>query len=144
MTELAEKSRPLIGVGVMVFKDGKVLIGKRKSEMGRGSYIFPGGHLEYMESFDSCVRREVLEESGLDSKAIYLPARVYNLKEYDPKHYIDLSFAADWVSGEPKVLEPEKNESWRWYDLENLPSPLFAGMSSTIESYKTGKNYYES
>jgi ADP-ribose pyrophosphatase YjhB (NUDIX family) len=40
--------RPKVGVGVMVLKNGKVLIGKRKGAHGAGEWAWPGGHLEYM------------------------------------------------------------------------------------------------
>ena len=44
--------RPKVGVGVMVFKDGKILLAKRKGSHGAGEYAFPGGHLEFGESFE--------------------------------------------------------------------------------------------
>jgi hypothetical protein len=50
---------------------------------------------------------------------------------------------ADWKNGEPKVLEPEKTESWDWYDLDNLPKPLFKNCELSLENYKTGKNYFD-
>lgn len=49
---------PKVGIGVMIFKDGKVLLGKRKGSHGDGEYSFPGGHLNYMESFEDCAQRE--------------------------------------------------------------------------------------
>jgi ADP-ribose pyrophosphatase YjhB (NUDIX family) len=85
---------------------------------------------------------EVREEAGIEIKNIRF-LRVYNLKEFKPKHYLDISFVSDWASGEPMVMEPEKCESWGWYDLDNLPSPLFAGIKETIESYKTGKTFFD-
>ncbi len=45
------ENRLKVGIGVMVVKDGHVLIGKRVSSHGEGEYCFPGGHMEYMESF---------------------------------------------------------------------------------------------
>jgi 8-oxo-dGTP diphosphatase len=50
---------------------------------------------------------------------------------------------ADWDSSEPKVLEPEKCENWSWYDLDDLPKNLFYQMQLALESYKTGKNYFD-
>ena len=38
-----EKQRPQIGVGVAVFHQGKVLLGKRKGAHGAGQWAFPGG-----------------------------------------------------------------------------------------------------
>ena len=40
-------------------------------------------------------------------------------------------------------MEQEKCESLDWYDLNNLPSPLFYPTKVLIDSYKTGKNYYD-
>ena len=40
-------------------------------------------------------------------------------------------------------MEPEKCEGWDWYDLEDLPSPLFYPTEIVINSYKTGKNFYD-
>lgn len=36
--------RPKVGIGVIIQKDGKFLLGKRKSEHGNGTWCFPGGH----------------------------------------------------------------------------------------------------
>lgn len=58
-----------VGVGVMIFdKDGMILLGKRKGSHGAGEYSFPGGHLEYGESFEECAKREVMEECGIEIK----------------------------------------------------------------------------
>lgn len=138
----AEHNRPKVGIGVMVFKDGKVLLGKRKGSHGQGEYAWPGGHLEYMESFESCVKREVMEEAGIEITDIKF-LRLLNLKTYAPKHYVDIGLMAQWKSGEPKVMEPEKCEGWEWYDMDNLPKPLFGTIDSYIESYRTGRNYWD-
>jgi len=137
-----KEQRPRVGIGVMVIKDGKVLLGKRKSSHGLGEYAFPGGHLEYMESFEGCARRETAEETGMEIGIIRFLCLV-NIKQYHPKHYAHIGLVADWKSGNPQVLEPEKLESWDWYDMDNLPQPLFATISIHIEAYKTGKNYFD-
>ena len=119
----------------MVFKDGKVLLSRRKSALGRGEYSFPGGHLELMESFADCVRREVAEETGIAVANVRF-LRVGNVKRYAPLHYVNIGFVADWESGEPQTLEPEKAEPWAWYDLDELPSPLFEPTEGMIEAYR--------
>ena len=134
--------RPLVGVGVMVMKDGKVLLGKRKGSHGEGQFAWPGGHMEYMESFEQVAKREVKEETGLEIENVRF-LRLYNLKEYAPKHYVDIGLIADWKSGEPKIMEPNKCEGWGWYDMDNLPSPLFGTIPTYIEAFKTGKNFWD-
>ena len=39
------------------------------------------------------------------------------------------------------TVEPNKRESWEWYDLENIPEPLFFSAKLMIEAFKTGKFY---
>ena len=128
-------SRPLVGICVLVVKQGKILLGKRRGSHGEGEYAAPGGHLEHDESFRTCAEREVLEETGLQiGKLRFL--RVLNSMQYAPKHYIDLAFEAEWRSGEPEVREPDKVESWGWYDPTNLPSPQFAMLPSAIAAFR--------
>jgi 8-oxo-dGTP diphosphatase len=134
--------RPKVGTGVMIWKDGKILLAKRKNSFGVGEYSVPGGHLEYMESFEECVRREVKEECGLEIENIKF-VYVGNSSAYAPKHFVTVGFSADWVSGEPQTLEPDKCEEWGWYSLTNLPRPMFAFSTMLIDCYKTGKNFYD-
>lgn len=136
MPNQKENLRPKVGVGVLVFKDGKILLGKRKSDFAKGFYGSLGGHLEYMEDFEECVKREAKEEAGIEIENIKFLC-VVNLKNHPPKHYVDIGFTADWKSGEPKVLEPDKCEGWGWYELGNLPDPLFQVINDYIEAYKT-------
>ena len=137
-----EQLRPKIGVGVMIFKEGKVLLSKRKGSHGEGEFSFPGGHLEYMEGFADCARRETLEECGIEIDNIRFQF-LANVTKYAPKHYVHIGVIADWKSGEPIVLEPEKSETWLWYNMNNLPSPLFEMCMLSIECHKTGKNYLD-
>jgi len=139
---MKEQNKPKVGIGVMIFKDGKVLLGKRRGSHGEGEYAFPGGHLEYMESFEDCAKREVKEECGIYIKNIRFQF-LANLTKYAPKHYAHIGLLADWDNGEPEVLETEKSESWDWYEINNLPYPIFETAKIAIESYKTGKNYFD-
>lgn len=136
-----ENNVPKVGVGVFILKDGKLLLGKRKNAHGEGQYATPGGHLEYMESFEDCVRREIKEECGIIVKNIRFQY-LYNMKEYAPKHYVHVEMAADWESGEPQILEPDKIENWQWYDLDNLPTPRFRPIDLALTAYKTGQDYF--
>jgi len=52
--------RPLVGIAVIVIKEDRVLLGKRKNAHGSGTRAFPGGHLEFKESSEDGARREVL------------------------------------------------------------------------------------
>ena len=142
MTSMHEEQKPKVGIGVMVMKDGKVLLGKRNGSHGAGEYAWPGGHLEYMESFEACAKREVMEETGMEIRNVTF-MRLMNLKEYAPKHYVDVGLVAHWQSGEPRVMEPDRIEGWDWYDLDNLPQPLFSAIPSYLEAHRTGRNFWD-
>ena len=137
-----EEPKPKVGVGILIFKDGKVLLGKRRSSHGGGEYATPGGHLEHLESFTDCIHRELAEECGIQIKNIRFQY-LANVTSYAPKHYVHVGLVADWESGEPAVLEPEKQESWEWFDPEQPPQPLFEMARLALESLKTGTNYYD-
>lgn len=62
------EDRPKIGVGVIIIKDDKVLLGKRINAHGEGSWGFAGGHLEFNEEVEDCAIREVKEETGISIK----------------------------------------------------------------------------
>ena len=134
--------KPKVGIGVMVLKGGKILLGKRLGSHGAGEFAFPGGHLEHMESFADCARREIAKECGIKIKNIRFQF-LANLTEYAPKHYVHIGLVADWENGEPEVLEPEKSESWNWYDLDKLPQPLFKTGKLAIDSFKAGTKYFD-
>ena len=134
--------KPRVGVGVMVFKEEKILLTKRKGSHGEGEFSFPGGHLEYMEGFADCARREVREECGIKIDNVRFQF-LANVTKYAPKHYVHIGLIADWKSGAPKVLEPDKSESWDWYCLDNLPEPLFEMCGLAVRCYSTGENYLD-
>lgn len=133
---------PQVGVGVMIVKDGTVLLGKRKGAHGAGEYAFPGGHLEYMESFEHCATRETQEECGIEIAQIRFQF-LANVTTYAPQHYVHIGLLADWQHGTPEVLEPESSGRWEWHNIDRLPQPLFEMCRLAIESYKTGRNYYD-
>lgn len=129
-------------VGVLIFKDGKVLLGKRKGSHGHGEYSCPGGHLEFQESFEECAKKETQEEAGIEIKNIKFLS-VANILKHENRQDVLVNFVADWESGDIRTDPDEKIGEWEWYSLDDLPSPLFYPSELIIDSYKTGKNFYD-
>ena len=120
-----KSSRPIIGVGVLVWRDKQLLLGKRVSDGHSVCWQFPGGHLENDETVIGCAAREVLEETGLKVKALRhlsFTDKTFLVGSYQ---YITLFVSCDYDSGEAQVLEPDKCEVWQWFDYRHLPMPLF-------------------
>lgn len=111
---------PLIGVTAVVFRDEKVLLGRRSDN---GEFAPVSGILEPEEEPADAVAREALEEAGVVVRVDRLawvhrlPRTVYaNLDEVD---YLDLVFRCTWVSGDPYPADGELAEVG-WFGLEEL------------------------
>jgi len=124
---------PRVGVGVVISKNGKVLLGKRKSEHGLGQWGFPGGHLEFGETPEECARRETFEETGLIVTNIRPLTYTNDFFTQTNRHYVTLIMAAEYTAGNPRVCEPDKCERWEWFLWDQLPQPLFLPIQSLIE-----------
>jgi len=129
-------NRPKVGVAVMIINDSKMLLGKRKNAHGQGAWAPPGGHLEFGETLEECAQRELLEETGLIAESIKKLWFTNDIHLQENKHYITIFMVVDKFSGEVKNLEPEKCEGWQWFDLNNLPSPLFLSVDNLINKEK--------
>lgn len=125
MPQQTISNRPVIGVGVIIMKTGKILLGKRKGSHGAGAWQFPGGHLEFNESIQACAQREVWEETGLTIKNIKLGPFTNDIFEQEGKHYVTLFVISDYADGQLAIKEPQKCEVWAWFAWEDLPNPLF-------------------
>ncbi len=135
------ENSPKVGIGVMVLKDGKILLGKRKNAHGEGSWSYPGGHLEHGESWESCAKREVLEETGIKIKNLRFGIATNDVFLKENKHYITIFMLADFASGKVKLMEPHKCETWCWFEWGQLPKPLFLPI---INQIKAGFNPFTS
>jgi len=123
----------LIGVGVLIVQDGKLLLGKRTGSHGAGSWGLPGGHLEAGESFAACAMRETAEETGIKISEIRNVDFTNDLFKKEGKQYITLFVEATSFSGTPHVLEPEKCEQWQWFSRNEIPENLFKPFQSLLE-----------
>ena len=125
-------------MGILVMREGRVLLGRRRGSHGAGYFAAPGGHIEAGESFADTARREVREETGLEITQLRLLS-VGNYLFDQSRHYVDVDFVCEAPHGEPQVREPEKCEGWAWYALDQLPEPLFIVTRHMIESLRSGR-----
>lgn len=66
---------PKVGVGVIIEKNNKVLLQRRKNVLGDCYWSTPGGHLDFGETPDECAIREVEEETSLIIKNVWFRRR---------------------------------------------------------------------
>lgn len=128
-----EAPRVQVGVGVILVRHGRVLLGKRAGSHGAGTWALPGGHLEYGESIEACARREVREETGLELRSIEPAPYTNDFMPGESRHYVTCFVHAHAGPGEPRILEPEKCLAWSWFDWSDLPGDLFRPLRSLVE-----------
>ena len=129
-----------IGIGILLLKDNKILLGHRCSKVDTGgiyepdSWCLPGGKQEYDETILECAKRETKEETNLD---------VNNLEVFGAgddfgkdRHFVTIYVLAKEYSGELKVTEPYKLDEWKWFDIDNLPDNLYPPSKNSIKGYK--------
>lgn len=131
-----------VGAGVVIIKDGKTLLAKRKGSHAEGTWGSLGGHVEFGESPIEAVKREAREELGIELKNVTF-ASCTNMMKYGTQ-YLDVSFTAEIASGEPRICDAERIESIGWYPLDQLPEPLFEPVRVVLDAIKSGKVYFES
>jgi ADP-ribose pyrophosphatase YjhB (NUDIX family) len=101
--------------GIVVRDDGRVLVIKRDDN---GHWEAPGGVLELGESFEAGVRREVLEETGLEVAVECLTGVYKNLNH----GIVALVYRCRPVGGE---LHPtEEACEIRWMTIEEVQSAM--------------------
>jgi 8-oxo-dGTP diphosphatase len=132
-----QPSHPQLAVSAAIFRDGKILLVRRARSPGKGFYSLPGGRVEFGESLHIALHREVDEETALKIEIVGLAGWREVLPETGSGHYLVMSFAARWRSGEP-VLNDELDD-FRWLapdDLSDLLGDLrvTGGLQEVIQS----------
>ncbi|MFC3125819.1 NUDIX hydrolase [Pseudoroseomonas globiformis] len=114
--------RPLVGVGVIVFRDKEVLLIRRAKPPYGGEWSIPGGAQRLGETTKQAARRELLEETGILVGELTL-ALVADLMSHDAHgmlqyHYTVIDYVAEWTSGEAAAADDA--EEARWFPMDQL------------------------
>lgn len=118
-----------VGIGVILARDGEVLLGLRRGSHGAGTWSFPGGHLDHGESAEACASRELREETGLEATNAHVVAET--IDDFpEGLRYRTLFVRVDWAGGEPALREPDACERWEWFSWDALPTPLFLSVAN--------------
>jgi len=127
-----------VGCGAIIINDNnEILLLKRSinSRTDPGLWARPGGQVEFEESLEDAVEREVKEEAGIIVKAIRRLDYTEQLSDDKSTHWIALGFLAKHISGEPINVEHDKHDEIKWFSLDNLPINLADYTKNSIEFY---------
>ena len=107
----------------MVFNDrGEVLIGKRGSQATNevGKWEFPGGGVEFGETCEAAIAREIREEFNIGIEVVEMLDYVNHILPEEGQHWVSITFIARHVEGVPEILEPTKVAEFRWVEPRAL------------------------
>lgn len=117
-------SGPQLAVGAAVFKDGNILLVKRRNPPAQNQWTIPGGRVNKGETLQKAVEREIFEETQIRiqaKEAVY----VFDVIERDltkevKVHYVIIDYQATYISGEPKAGDDALEARWfSGKDFEN-------------------------
>jgi len=130
-----KEAKNFINLAVVVNKQGKVLMIKRKKEeKGKDGSIlrwaFPGGKQRFNETREECVKREVLAETGYEIK----PIRQISLRMHPQFPVMIVYHYCELLSSKPvlKPSEPHEVEEIKWVDRLKIRELITTDLNSDV------------
>ena len=113
MSDRINENKVFPAVGGIVFKEDRVLLVKRKNPPSQGKWSIPGGVVEYGESLNDAVKRELLEETGLNVTPLYIVEVIEkidrNKNDEIHFHYIIIDYLCSVNGGQLKASSDALN-----------------------------------
>ncbi len=124
---------PVPAAGVVIEKEGKILLVKRKYEPYKGDWCLPAGFMEYDESPEQCATRETREELGVNIELDGLFG-VYSGKDDPRTHAVLVMYWAKIIDG---VLKPgDDAEEIQYFARDEVPPNVaFLAHCQIIKEY---------
>ena len=133
---MAKQQFPEPIVGAVIFNpQGEIFL--LKSHKWKDKYVIPGGHIEFGESFEEALKREMLEETGFkiyNIKFFCLHEFIFNKAFWQKKHFVFLNFTCQTRSRKVKLNEEAQGFTWAT-PKEALKLPLEPFTRDTIKKY---------
>jgi 8-oxo-dGTP diphosphatase len=115
-TDRLYPARPLVGVGAVVWDGRRVLLERRGRPPAQGTWSLPGGLIEVGETAEEAVRREVIEECGIEVTVgpvlgLFEPIH----RDQDGRvryHFVVVDFLAHYRSGELRTGDDAADLCW--------------------------------
>jgi 8-oxo-dGTP diphosphatase len=139
---MAKSAYTKIGCEIIIRDGDKILFGLRKNCFGAGEWGLPSGHLEFRERAIDTAVREVLDETGakLEPEKLTLVAVDDTPIKNDAEHHLQIAF--EYLGKiDPKLVEPDLCDEWRWFAMNDLPKKIFSGHRQIIKNYATNTLY---
>ena len=125
---------PVVGVGVVVIDDGRLLLVERGGEIEHGKWAIPGGKVQFGETLVETAAREVLEETGLEIEVGGVIWVGESLGEGDPPahHFSLVDFSGKVTGGSLSAADDASDAAFVAIDKVRA-LPLTASMESLLD-----------
>jgi 8-oxo-dGTP diphosphatase len=115
--------KPSVTADGIVFNGKEIVLIRRGKEPFKGSYALPGGFLNFNETLEHCVVREVHEETGLKTEIVDLVG-VYSSPDRDPRgHFVTAVYHLRPIGG--SIRAGDDAVEAEWISLDKLPKFAF-------------------
>lgn len=107
----------------MVFNNlGEVFISQRwpKAKNEKWKWEFPGGGVDFGETCENTILREVKEEFDMHIEITELLEVVNHIIPEENQHWVSPSYIAKYISWDIKIMEDDKCVWFKWVKLEEL------------------------
>ena len=131
-----KKGRDYIGVGagaVIMNDNDEILLLLRNKEPEAGCWSIPGGAIEFFETLEDAIVREVKEEVGVIAEVIDLLGVTNHIIPEEGLHWVTTPFLVKIKEGIPTNLEPQKHLDLRWFPVNNLPENITMTTRKALE-----------
>ena len=118
-----------VGCSALIQYKDKLLLGIRNKEPNKGMMITPGGGIELFENMLSTVKREIMEETGLEICNIH-QLKTYEIINSPDEHRIIIYWAADYKGNSINSATDLKNA--KFYNKNEIHQLEKAGKLSNI------------
>lgn len=107
---------PLLGVGALIFDGDAILLIERGQEPLKGHWTLPGGLVEAGELLEDAVRREIIEETGLQVEplsVVEIFERILRDGEGKPEyHYVIVDYLCSLTGGTLSAASDVARAAW--------------------------------
>ncbi len=121
-----------VGVGAIIVEQDQVLLLKRLKDPEAGCWSIAGGAVDFGETIEDAIKRELKEELAVDIEISTLLGVTNHILPEAETHWVSPVFLVEIVSGTPKIMEADKHSDLRWFKISRLPDNITLTTSSAV------------
>ncbi len=137
-----ERFKLVVAVHLILIQNNQILLLRRyNTGYEDGNYSVVAGHIDGNESVIHAMKREALEEAGITIDENDLEIVHIMHRKTPNRESIDYFLTCKNYTGEIQIMEKDKCDALKFYDLEHLPENVIPYVRKAIEYYQNGVSF---